>query len=438
MTRAAAVVALVATLAAGCALACLAPWRGGALAFAALAGTAAAGCALVFVARDRLPRGPLGLALLLGATALVRLPLLAAPPSLSDDVHRYVLDGRLWQAGIDPYRVAPAELAAQGTAARVAPDVLARVNHPDLATIYPPGAEAFFALGVLARLDERGLRALFLVCDIAAAWALARLLARRGASPWGAALFALHPLAALESAGSGHVDALAVAFLAWAWERAEARRPTASALLWVLAVAVKPFALLAVPFLVARWGVRRSAVAVALALAACGVLALESAGAGAASGLFTYLAHWQHNDLAYGGLRALGVSPMAARALAIALVAFVGAALVRRRTPPVTGYAWLAACALLAGPVLHPWYALALLVAAPALEAPGPRASAWLLATAVLATYVLPATAGATPGFRSLPLAVRVWELAPVALALAVEAVRAARARGAALNLSEA
>jgi hypothetical protein len=79
--------------------------------------------------------------------------------------------------------------------------------------------------------------------------------------------------------------------------------------------------------------------------------------------------------------------------------------------------------------VLHPWYALALLVALPLLAGGGPRLTAWALATAVLVTYVLPRAAGDTPGFRVLPLSIRMWELAPVLFVLAVEAGLGGRGR---------
>ena len=115
MNRTAAVVTLLATVA------FLATGFAGALERAVggvrlLAALGATGALLVFAARDRLPRGRGALIALLALTALVRLPLLAAPPTLSDDVHRYVLDGRMWLAGVDPYRVAPAALSAQGSA----------------------------------------------------------------------------------------------------------------------------------------------------------------------------------------------------------------------------------------------------------------------------------------------------------------------------------
>src|SRR5262245_18276567 len=54
------------------------------------------------------------LALVLATAALMRLGALAAPVYLSDDIYRYIWDGRVQAAGINPYRYIPddAELAA--------------------------------------------------------------------------------------------------------------------------------------------------------------------------------------------------------------------------------------------------------------------------------------------------------------------------------------
>src|SRR5690242_21550545 len=54
----------------------------------------------------RLPRRAALVLILLGAVAL---PLIAArqPPTSSDDVYRYLWDGRVQLSGIDPYRYPP-------------------------------------------------------------------------------------------------------------------------------------------------------------------------------------------------------------------------------------------------------------------------------------------------------------------------------------------
>lgn len=65
-----------------------------------------------------------------------------APPFLSSDIYRYVWDGRVLAAGINPYRYIPTDphLAALRDA-KVFPEIN-RANYAP--TIYPPAAEAIF------------------------------------------------------------------------------------------------------------------------------------------------------------------------------------------------------------------------------------------------------------------------------------------------------
>ena len=95
---------------------------------------------------------------------------MSAPPRQSDDLYRYIWDGRVQAAGIDPYAVRargarswpgcgmsscgiPAPITACRTAyvtSHPAADLTAGctlINRPTVPTIYPPVAEAYF-LGV--------------------------------------------------------------------------------------------------------------------------------------------------------------------------------------------------------------------------------------------------------------------------------------------------
>ena len=49
--------------------------------------------------------------LVLAVALAMRLPLLVSPPFLSSDIFRYVWDGRVQAAGINPYRYIPADPA---------------------------------------------------------------------------------------------------------------------------------------------------------------------------------------------------------------------------------------------------------------------------------------------------------------------------------------
>src|ERR1700677_75014 len=97
--------------------------------------------AVRLVLRYTWPRGTLGA--VLGVAIVLRALLLIPPPILSTDIYRYVWDGRVQAADINPYRYIPADPAL---ASLRDPVVYPQINRADYArTIYPPLAEAVFA-----------------------------------------------------------------------------------------------------------------------------------------------------------------------------------------------------------------------------------------------------------------------------------------------------
>jgi hypothetical protein len=146
--------------------------------------------------------------------ALFRLSILFSAPYLSDDIYRYIWDGRVQAAGINPYRYIPAdESLAQLRDDKIYPNM----NRRDSAhTIYPPLAEAVFF--IVTRLSESvtWMKAAMVGFEAVAVWALVQLLISFGFARQRVLIYAWHPLAIWEFAGSGHVDALAIAFIALA------------------------------------------------------------------------------------------------------------------------------------------------------------------------------------------------------------------------------
>ncbi|WP_287090190.1 hypothetical protein [Methylobacterium sp.] len=67
--------------------------------------------AVRLVLRERLP--PAALWTILGFAVMMRAALLPAPPFLSSDIYRYVWDGQVQAAGINPYRYIPADPALE-------------------------------------------------------------------------------------------------------------------------------------------------------------------------------------------------------------------------------------------------------------------------------------------------------------------------------------
>jgi hypothetical protein len=187
----------------------------------------------------------------LAVAALMRLAVLLAPPYLSDDINRYVWDGRVEGAGINPYSYVPAD---RHLASLRDETIFPNINRSDYApTIYPPVAEYIFFLGTRLRESLTAMKATLLAFELAGVLLLLRLLDDWRLPRERILIYAWHPLTLWEFAGSGHVDAAVVTFVAlalWA-RRRQAAWLTGSAL--AAAALVKFFPAVLFPALYRRW-----------------------------------------------------------------------------------------------------------------------------------------------------------------------------------------
>ncbi|MED5329742.1 MAG: hypothetical protein VX916_00435 [Planctomycetota bacterium] len=147
-------------------------------------------------------------AVLLWAVALRAVVLVGTSPTLSDDIFRYVWEGRVVAVGENPYLSPPTDPGLEALASS-APEWEA-INHPDLPAIYPPLSQAFFSLIASLRPDVLAFRIGAVAADLVLIFLLALLLKRRGGDPRLLVLYAWHPLAVLETASSGHIEPLAM------------------------------------------------------------------------------------------------------------------------------------------------------------------------------------------------------------------------------------
>jgi hypothetical protein len=299
-----------------------------------------------------------------------RAALLPVQPSLSDDIYRYVWEGRVIAHGGNPYRSAPssAELAALRDAV-----IWPRVNHPELATIYPPLAEAGFAC--IARLSPTvaAIKAWVVLADLTLVGVLMRLCASRGGAA-AALIYAWNPLTLVEYAGNGHLEPVAMAPLALAllWIR---RRPVLSALALAAGVLIKLAPLLALPVLAARWPTR-ARWACALALIP-GLAWFWAATRGADSGLLAYWQSWRNNALFFEWIERWSGQAMLARAAAFLAIAVATLWALARSLDPARAARGVFRTAVLFSPVIHPWY-----LGWPLLFEPLAPSAPWLLLSA--------------------------------------------------------
>jgi hypothetical protein len=310
------------------------------------------------------------------AGALFRVVLVPTPPVLSDDLYRYLWDGRVQAAGISPYRYAPA-------APELAPLrddlVWPGINRKPVRTIYPPLAQGVFA--ATWRLGVRtptAWKAVVVAADVAATLVLAALLAALGKDRRHVVAYAWNPLAVLDVGQAGHLEGLvvlAVALAGLAWARGRDRRVG----VWLgLAAALKLYPLLLVPaFLRARAAPspRRALVVGALAAGVVAATYVPVAALGeSALGYLTegYLVEEGYDD--GGRFRIAYRLGLDWRVVVPAGLAAVAWAVLRSRRPaPIRG-AWLLGAAVVAA-TPYPWYALPVA----ALAAGGAAGWAWAL-----------------------------------------------------------
>ncbi|HYI81750.1 MAG TPA: hypothetical protein VEX11_00905, partial [Acetobacteraceae bacterium] len=221
------------------------------------------------------------LAVILGVALALRLALLFEPPNLSTDAYRYVWDGRVQGAGVNPYLHVPAAPALEALRDEA---IFPSINRRDYAvTIYPPAAQMLFALVNRVSDGLLAMKLALVACEAVTAAVLVDLLRRLRRPVTRVVAYLWHPLAVWEVAGNAHIDAamLAATMLGLWFGLVPGRRLVAAGILAVAAL-LKPFAALA---LSAAWRPRQhrgdwQAPVVALAVAALLYLPYLSVGAG--------------------------------------------------------------------------------------------------------------------------------------------------------------
>lgn len=372
------------------AAACLLHWRlGGWVLIAAFAAGAAGALAAGPLARRA--DAKLDLFIILIGAAAMRLVLLWSEPTLSSDIYRYIWDGRVQAAGVNPYAHIPnaSELASLRD-----PDIWPHINRGDYAvTIYPPVAQAVFLavsrLGESVVVMKLGL-VLFEAAGIAAIIAMLR---RLGKPSTDVAAYAWHPLPIWEIAGNGHVDAAMLALLLAGLLVYLRGRTLVAGVLVTLGALIKPLALLVLPVLWRPWDWRLPLCVIAAAALAYvpymsvgwGVLGFVS-GYAQEEGLVSghgYKLLWLLQQ-ATGPLPHATAVYLAAAAVVLGMLALaVGFRSDRSAPASLRAAAWLLTAFLVLVSPNYPWYFLVLVQ----FLALAPSAAAWVMTGAGVLFY---------------------------------------------------
>ena len=322
---------------------------------------------------------------ILSAAFVFRLTLWWSPATLSDDIFRYVWDGQVQLAGINPYLYAP----SAPEVAHLHEALSQSVNHADISTVYPPLAQIFFRAVCTLNPTPAAMKLALLLCDWGLCLLLAHSLVRRGQDPRRVLLYAWNPLPLIEVAGSGHIDALGILLLFLALHALQLRHLAAAICALTAAFLVKLFPLILMPTFWRRPGDHtlsawldprpRKALLLFPVLVLVAFLPFANAGTQLIAGLRTYIQHWYFNAAAYSLIH-YSLSPWDGNAHSharwLCTASFVLFALytqIRSRDSYRATFITLGAYVLLS-PTMHPWYLLWVLPFLPFFPHP-----AWLL-----------------------------------------------------------
>lgn len=292
----------------------------------------------------------------LGLAVLWRVALVGAPPLMSDDIYRYVWEGRIQLYGGNPYAWMDRPEAERWLPLR--DETWRLMNHKGYTAFYP----VLWAMAVRAvvRVHDSiaAMKAFVVLCELATFVVLARLLARRGLAPERLLILAWSPLAIAEIAGGGHNDSLGMLFVSLALLALDSGRPLLAALAGALAFQTK----LAPGLAVAAWARRFKwwQIAAAGALVLVLVVPYASAGDGLLRSLSGYGKFWRFNQTLFVPIEAL-LGPKLAPLAAGLLVGATALTLAGFRIEPVAAGLATTAAILLLSPSVLPWYATWLL-----------------------------------------------------------------------------
>jgi len=332
------------------------------------------------VLRGRVGRLPLWF--WLGFALAFRLALLPTTPSLSDDIYRYIWEGRVQLAGHNPYLEAPGSPALEG----LRDAAWQGVNHKELPAIYPPVMQLIFLGVAFLGGGIVSMKTVFVLADLGIALLIAKMLAARGREPSLAIIYAWHPLVILEVAGQGHFESIPAGLLLLAIHLL-VDRPKGASLALAGSIGAKYLPIAFLPLFIQRSRLRDQLVGPFC----LGLLFLPYLAPGFFSALGSYGSRWRFNDSGFwlidGFLKGSGLSLWVAKLLAgrvidigggdpaldqpllllpakLVVAAILGGLVLlglwRRLEPSRAVLLFLLGFVLLS-PVVHPWYLLWLL-----------------------------------------------------------------------------
>lgn len=206
-----------------------------------------------------------------------RLVFLFETPSLSDDIYRFLWDGRLWVQGENPFQFIPQYFNENPGDLIGLKELYPHLNSPQYFAIYPPINQFIFGLAALiAPLGffkaQLVIKLVLIAGEVLLFQYSIKLLKHLNKKPELVALYFLNPLVIIEISGNLHFEGLMATFLIMAFYYLKTDRWAVSAIFMAFGVCTKLIPLLYLPLLVTVLGFIKTTQYISVVAIICALL----------------------------------------------------------------------------------------------------------------------------------------------------------------------
>ena len=293
-----------------------------------------------------------------------RMLLLAHEPS--DDMNRYLWEGKVLAQGISPYHHAPDDPVVNSLAEN--DSFHGGINHPHMTAAYPPLMIAFFSLAGSLWYHPLAIKGMLLLFDMGTMVFLAFLLSYRSLDLRWLILYGFNPVILWAFAAEGHFDVIQCFLLTGAICCFDRKRWGWMFFLAGLSIQVKYVSALALFFFINRENLRYVWIAPVVAIFPYGVFLWVFSGenlSGMVASIMQFGENFAFNGSIHGLLRVIldGIGP-ATMVCKILLAVLLGSGFFyfhparnsRYRNDPIAGCFYALGCVILLAPTVHFWY----------------------------------------------------------------------------------
>jgi hypothetical protein len=141
---------------------------------------------------------------------IVRIILIPQQPFLSDDVYRYLWDGKVSFSGFNPFSYPPNSVALQNLQDT---NIYPYINFKGIPTVYPPLSQLVFLMSYIIGYNIIVWKIILLLFESILVFFLYKLILHFKVNLMRLSIYLLNPLAVIETHGSGHLEIIAIMFL---------------------------------------------------------------------------------------------------------------------------------------------------------------------------------------------------------------------------------